>query len=190
MNQEFKKAVDEKNLASVRMMLSNELLFDPRGKSFEGMLRYAKDNLPDLFVEEKPSRFSIPAEKEKWDENVLSQMKRDLNMNFSVEKLALFVEMAKYVGADKAEEMEEEEHRANTVIEDSKKEEKEPYHRTRKSSSRKKTGTIVTGSGAVIAVSGLLVEGALGTVLSVLGGVVAIGGVILLATPEKRNDGK
>lgn len=186
MNQEFKKAVAEQNLASVRMMLCNELLLDPRAKSFNEMLQYAKDNLPNLFEAEEPSRFTIPSDKEEWDDNILSQMKRDLNMNFSVEKLALFVEMAKYLGADKATEIEKEEEeriRRKKEEEERMHHEKEAYHK--QTASRKKTGTIVTGSGAIIAITSLCVEGALGTVLSIIGGVVVIGGVILLTVPEK-----
>lgn len=188
MKQEFKNAVDEQNLSSVRMMLSNELLFDPRGKSFEEMLQYAKDNLPNLFEEEKPSRFNIPSDKEEWDNKVLSQMKRDLNMNFSVEKLALFVEMAKFLGSDKARVLEEEQNLSNSKGNDDENRRSTGDRKQEKSINRK--GLVVTGSGAVIAITGLCVKGTLGTlgtVLSIVGGAVAIGGVVLLTVPKKTN---
>ena len=185
-NQEFQNAVNERNLASVRMMLTNELLLDPRGKTFEEMLQYAKDKLPDLFEPEQPSRFSIPSDKEEWNDDVLSKMKRDLNMNFSVEKLALFVEMAKHVGADKATELEKEElERKKRAKEKKEKKTGEHTSGSRTRNSRKTTGTIITGSGAIIGITGLCIEGTIGTVLSILGGVVAIGGVILLSVPNK-----
>jgi len=187
MNQEFQNAVKEQNLASVRMMLTNELLLDPRGKTFEEMLQYAKDRLPNLFEAERPSRFSIPSDKEEWDDDVLSKMKRDINMNFSVEKLVLFVEMAKYVGASKAGILDREEQERNKRNEERKREKSEEQDSGRKTrNTRKKTGTIVTGSGAIIAITGFCFEGTIGTVLSILGGVVAIGGVILLSVPNKQ----
>ena len=181
MTQNFIDAVETRNLASVRMMLCNELLLDPRGKSFAEMLQLAKDKLPDLFEAEKPSRFSIPSNPEEWDVEVLSQMKRDLNMNFSVEKLALFVEMAKQVGNEKAKALDEEEKRRR---------EENGQRRSKERSTRKTTGTIVTGSGAVIAITGLCIEGTIGTVLSILGGAVVIGGVILLSTSGKSDSNK
>lgn len=185
MTQEFKQAVQQHDLASVRMMLSNELLFDPRGESFGEMLAYAKDNLPDLFETERPSRFSIPSEPKEWNADVLSKMKRDLNINFSVEKLALFVEMAKFLGKDKAETLNDNEtkNKSNDSKNTDSSHEVTTVHRK---ISRKKAGTIVTGSGAIIAITGLFVEGSLGTVLTIAGGVVAVGGVILLSVPKKQ----
>ena len=51
MKQDFVEAVDAKDLAMVRIALSNELLLDPRGATFTEMLKYAVDNIPDLFEE-------------------------------------------------------------------------------------------------------------------------------------------
>ncbi len=169
MTQEFKKAVEDKNLAAVRMMLSNELLFDPSAKSFAEMLEFAKDKLPNLFEAEAPSRFEIPSNKEEWNDEVLSQMKRDLNMNFSVEKLAIFVEMAKHLGAGKKVSYPD----------------PEPGPQPKPKKTGNNAGKIVTGSGAVIALTGLCIEGTIGTVLSILGGVVVIGGVILLSVTNQ-----
>lgn len=189
MTQEFKNAVNSKNWPLVRMMLSNELLLDPRGDSFAKMLEYAKENLPNLFEAEKASRFSIPANKEGWNEDTLSQMKRDLNMNFSVEKLALFVEMAKYLGSDKAASIEKEEQiRAEKyreqIINRSKTVSSE--HAGAKANSKSRTtGTIVTGSGAVIGITGLFIEGTLGTVLAILGGAAVVCGVALMTVSKK-----
>ncbi len=113
-------------------------------------------------------------------------MKRDLNMNFSVEKLALFVEMAKYLGAEKAGELEREEEAKKKALAERKIKEAEEAKRTRVSKSQKKTGTIVTGSGAAIAITGLCLEGTIGTILSIAGGAVVIGGVLLLTVPCKK----
>ena len=98
MNNEFIKAVEDKKVKTVRMMLSNELLLDPRGETFGKMLQYSKENLDNLFEPNEPARFDIPTNKEEWTDEVVSKMKRDLNMNFSIEKLSLFAEMAKWTG--------------------------------------------------------------------------------------------
>ena len=173
MNQEFIKAVADKNLAAVRMMLSNELLFDPRGESFCKMLEYANNQLPDLFETERASNFTIPSDKTDWNDDTLSKMKRELNKNFSREKLAIFVEMAKHVGSSKAEEMRTEEHSS----------EEARTKTNQKSCSRKKAGTIITGSGAVIAITGVALES---TLITVLGGAIVIGGVVLLTVPKQK----
>ena len=103
----FTEAVNSHELAKVRMMLCNELLLDPRGNTFSEMLAYAKDNLHDLFEENKESNYEIPIDKSQWDSVLLSKVKRDLNSNFSVEKLALFQEIAMWVGREKANNLEE-----------------------------------------------------------------------------------
>lgn len=182
MKQDFIIAVDNHNLASVRMMLSNELLLDPRGTTFAEMLKYAKDNIPDLFEENKLAKFTIPNDKEMWNRALLSKMKSELNLNFSIEKLAIFEEMAKYVGKDKAAHLTEEE----KTHEDEENVVGSDMRQKQKSSIRnRKTGVIVTGSGAVIAITGLCVKGMIGTMLTILGGAVVIGGVILLSTTSK-----
>ena len=173
MNQEFIKAVADKNLAAVRMMLSNELLFDPRGESFCKMLEYANNQLPDLFETERASSFTIPSDKADWNDDTLSKMKRELNKNFSREKLAIFVEMAKHIGSSKAEEMRDEEKQDSENVE---------TKFSPKSCSRKKTGTIITGSGAVIAITGIALKS---TLITVLGGAIVIGGVVLLTVPKQ-----
>lgn len=189
MTEEFITVVNSNNLPIVRMMLSNELLLDPRGKSFAEMLEFAKDKLPNLFEVEKASRFAIPANKEEWTDDTLSKMKRDLNMNFSVEKLALFEEMAKYLGANKAASLDNEEkirvqrHREQTVRDGEEIFSTENPSRTRPN--RKTTGTIVTGSGAIIGITGLCIEGTLGAILTVIGGAAVVCGVTLLAVSNK-----
>lgn len=201
MTNEFKKAVEENDLKSVRMMLTNELIKEPSGKTFEEMLAFAKERMPDLFVAEEPSKFAIPADKSQWDTTVRSQMKRDLNMNFSVEKLALFIEIVKYVGAEKAASIEarnKEEEKKRAAL---RKVEsagttgasgttgatgagRTRHGRTgRKADPFKTTGTILTGSGAAIAITSICLKS---SVLAIIGGGVLIGGVFLLCIPRKK----
>lgn len=184
MTQEFKVAVADHNLPIVRMMLSNELIGDPRGESFSEMLQYAKEALPDLFEAEEPSRFSIPADKEDWNEDVVSEMKRDLNMNFSVEKLALFVEMTQYVGKERAEELDAKE--AEEAREEEERLKEDAKRRKIQAAQRKRNGTVLTASGAAVTITGLCIKGALGSVLSIAGGAALIGGVLLLTVPKNK----
>lgn len=101
MKNDFITAVNNHELSKVRMMLSNELLIDPRGDSFSEMLDYAKNNLPDLFEVDKPARLDIPSSKEEWTQELLSSVKMELNLNFSKEKLTLYLEIANWVFREK-----------------------------------------------------------------------------------------
>ena len=51
MKQTFIESVKSGDVEEVRLALSNELLLDPRGKTFAEMLNYAKANLSNLFEE-------------------------------------------------------------------------------------------------------------------------------------------
>ena len=53
MKQTFIESVKSGDVEEVRLALSNELLLDPRGKSFTEMLSYAEANLSNLFEENK-----------------------------------------------------------------------------------------------------------------------------------------
>ena len=53
MKQRYIDAVTGRNLVKVRIMLADELLLDPRGNTFKEMLAYAKQNLPNLFEDNK-----------------------------------------------------------------------------------------------------------------------------------------
>lgn len=50
MDTKFINAVQIKNIVRVRLALSNELMLDPRGKTFKEMLQYAESNLPLLYA--------------------------------------------------------------------------------------------------------------------------------------------
>lgn len=187
MNQEFIKAVEERKVRIVRMMLSNELLLDPRGNTFGEMLEYAKDKMENLFEPNEPARFDIPANKEEWTDEVVSKMKRDLNMNFSIEKLLLFAEMAKWSGRDKAQKLDEENphgHATSSNLHNEKDKigtTKAP--RTNKHNAVCRNGSFVTVGGAILTIVGICAGKTLITILG--GGMVVIGGVVLMTTRKK-----
>ena len=64
MKEHFIKAVEDGNVGKVRIALSNELLLDPRGKTFAEMLIYAKEKLPNLFEENKEANYNVPPKEE------------------------------------------------------------------------------------------------------------------------------
>ena len=180
MNNEFIKAVEEKKIKTVRMMLSNELLLDPRGETFGKMLQYSKENLDNLFEPNEPARFEIPTNKEEWTDEVVSKMKRDLNMNFSIEKLSLFAEMAKWTGRDKAQQLDKEVEKQKNKTERTNNNGKSAAIPKRKTINKR--GIFVTTSGAILTVVGLCAGK---TLITLLGGMVVIGGVVLIVTRKE-----
>lgn len=185
MNNEFIKAVEENKVKTVRMMLSNELLMDPRGKTFSEMLEYAKDRMADLFEPNEPARFDIPADKEEWTADVVSKMKRDLNMNFSVEKLKLFEEMAKWNGRDKAEKLDNNDNinNGNNQRHESTKAQghnnKPASTAARRRRTPRHTASFAIAGGAILTIAGICAGKTLITIIG--GGIVVIGGVALMA---------
>ena len=176
MKNEYKEAVDNGNIAMVRIALSNELLFDPRGVSFKEMLEYALAHLTNLFEENKDASYTVPPT-DQWDEDFMYEVKSDLDTNFSKEKLAFYEAVVKYVGKDKAIEVEEEE---ALPIPDSNYPEKS--HPTRTIKITKVSGGVTAG-GTIVATVGLCTGM---TALTVIGGAIFVGGVLLIFNDNKR----
>lgn len=175
MKTEYKDAVNSGNTAMVRIALSNELLFDPRGTSFNEMLAYAVNHLPDLFEENKDASYTVPP-KDQWNENFMYAVKSDLDANFSKEKLAFYEIVVKYVGQDKAVEVEEEETSPAPSTNNSK-----SAHPTRTIKITKVSGGVTAG-GAIVTTVGLC-SGM--TALSIIGGAILVGGVLLIINDNK-----
>lgn len=187
MRQNFIDAVKNGEVKSVRMMLSNELLLDPRGKTFSEMLQYAKDKLPNLFEENKPLDFEILEDKSQWDDDFMFKVKKDLNNNFSYEKLGLFEAVAMEVGKKKAQEIEKEE-TSSTTFQPHQESSHNPKTTTTGASQRKvlvdkKTASVITVSGAILAIIGV---GIGKTLLTLAGGTIVVGGIVLLTVADKQ----
>lgn len=176
MKNEYKDAVDAGDVAMVRISLSNELLFDPRGISFNEMLAYAVAHLPNLFEENKDASYSVPP-KEQWNEDFMYEVKSDLDSNFSKEKLAFYEAVVKFVGKDKAIDIEEEENRPVYN-----KDTADHEHPTRTIKITKVSGGVSAG-GAILATVGLCTST---TVLTIIGGAIFVGGVLLIINDNKR----
>lgn len=100
------EAISDGDLITIRLYLANELLLDPRGKSFNKMLSYAEMNIVDLYEIHDGTDFSEVSSI--WDEELLFNLRNDLDYNFSKERLVFFEKVAKTVLEEKAQLMSKE----------------------------------------------------------------------------------
>lgn len=107
MNPKFKQTVDEKDIIGVRVALSAELLQDPRGNSFDEMLKYAEASLDNLYVADDGQNEERPSAE--WNQDYLFELKNKLDFNFSKEKLEMFKKVAQCVLKGKARQLDTEE---------------------------------------------------------------------------------
>jgi len=207
MKQRYIDAVTGRNLVKVRIMLADELLLDPRGNTFKEMLAYAKQNLPNLFEDNKEANFVISPDRSTWDIDLVSEIKQDLISNFSVEKLALFQEVAMEIGKNKAKALAEEENRERSRLggtsntrrttsstggsssDRNKSDETSDTNRNgrRQTTDKRTMGTISLCGGAALTIVGVCVEGVAQTLLCLVGGAaVVVGGIVLLSENKKK----
>ena len=176
MKQKFIESVKSGDVRKVRLSLSNELLLDPRGKAFAEMLNYAKANLSNLFEENREARYEV-LPKEQWDEDFLFTVKNDLDSNFSVEKLAFYQAVIEVVGKDKMASLDKED--KQTKMQTSR-----PHQPKGKAKRSKKTVSMsVATGGAVLTIVGLCVGK---TLLTLVGGAVLIGGVLITINDSRK----
>ena len=178
MKAKFIKAVDEGNTLRVRLFLVNELMLDPRGRSFNEMLDYAQTHLAGLFESSDGKEYSQGVED--WNKDFLFELKNDLDTNFSKERIEFYAKVAKYVLRDKVEQLNKEE-------EEQKNKDKRRHGNVRSehysSSSKKKAYAGVTAGGVVLTVAGLCAQKAILASLGVAG--IVIGGVLLYKESQK-----
>ena len=210
MKPKYIEAVSSRNLKKVRIMLIDELFLDPRGITFTDMLKYAKSNITDLFEENKESNYEISADRSTWNIDLASKIKQDLILNFSVEKLALFQEVAMEIGKDKAKALAEEENRERYRSDDtsntrrtsniggsssdrnrdsSRRDDSSNANRNgrRQATDKHTMGTISLCGGAALTIVGVCVEGVAQTLLCLVGGAaVVVGGIVLLSESKKK----
>lgn len=204
MKQRYINAVSSHDLDKVRIMLADELFLDPRGITFSEMLKYAKENLPDLFEPNEAANYEFTDDRSSWNLKLASTIKQDLISNFSVEKLALFQEVAMEIGKDKAKALAEEENRecsrsrstSNTGGssfdrngDNSRREDSSSTNRNgrRQTTDKRTMGTISLCGGAAMTIVGVCVEGVAQTLLCLVGGAaVVVGGIVLLSENKKK----
>ena len=178
MKVKFIKAVESGDLVSVRLFIANELMLDPRGKSFTEMKNFAEAKFDNLYDPDNAKSYS--SVKTDWNEELLFSINNDLDDNFSKEKLAVYESVAKYVLKDKAEELDKEEasRSARTITTSN----SENTGRTQRRNN-KKLYTCITVGGAAIAVTGLCLSRVALASLGLAG--VVIGGILLYNDAKK-----
>lgn len=178
MKAKFIKAVESGDLVSVRLFISNELMLDPRGKSFSEMKNYAEAKFSDLY--DVNDTKSYPSDNKEWNEGLLFSIKNDLDDNFSKEKLAIYENVAKYALRDKAEQLNKEEasrsQRIDTAINT------DNVGKAQKKNN-KNLYLGITGGGAVVAVTGFCLSRVALASLGIAG--VVIGGILLYNDAKK-----
>ena len=80
METEFIKEVESGDLVGVRLSISNELMLDPRGKSFSEMKTFAEAKLTNLYDVDDSTKYS--SVKTDWNEALLFTIKNDLMITF------------------------------------------------------------------------------------------------------------
>ena len=178
MKVKFIKAVESGDLVSVRLFIANELMLDPRGKSFTEMKNFAEAKFDNLYDPDNAKSYS--SVKTDWNEELLFSIKNDLDDNFSKEKLAVYESVAKYVLKDKAEELDKEE--ASRSARTTTTSNSENTGRTQRRNN-KKLYTYITVGGAAIAVTGLCLSRVALASLGLAG--VVIGGILLYNDAKK-----
>ena len=178
MKVKFIKAVESGDLVSVRLFIANELMLDPRGKSFTEMKNFAEAKFDNLYDPDNAKSYS--SVKTDWNEELLFSIKNDLDDNFSKEKLAVYESVAKYVLKDKAEELDKEEasHSARTTTTSNSENTGRSQRRNNKN-----LYTCITVGGAAIAVTGLCLSRVALASLGLAG--VVIGGILLYNDAKK-----
>ena len=172
MKAKFIKAVEGGDLVSVRLFIANELMLDPRGKSFSEMKNYAETKFSNLYdIDDAKSYSSVKTE---WNEDLLFTIKNDLDSNFSKEKLAIYEDVAKFVLKDKAEQLNKEEASRSSSV--------NAAGRVQKNN-KKKLYMGITVGGAAVAVTGLCLSRIALASLGLAG--VVIGGILLYNDAKK-----
>ena len=172
MKAKFIKAVEGGDLVSVRLFIANELMLDPRGKSFSEMKNFAETKFSNLYdIDDAKSYSSVKTE---WNEDLLFTIKNDLDSNFSKEKLAIYEDVAKFVLRDKAEQLNKEEASRSSSV--------NAAGRVQKNN-KKKLYMGITVGGAAVAVTGLCLSRIALASLGLAG--VVIGGILLYNDAKK-----
>lgn len=101
MKPKFLEAISDGDILTIRLYLANEMMLDPRGKSFDKMRTYAEINVDSLYQTHDGTDFSEYSSL--WDEELLFNLRNELDSNFSKERLDFFAKVAQVVLKEKAE---------------------------------------------------------------------------------------
>lgn len=98
LNDDFIKAVSDKRMWAVYQRLSDIMPIDPSLKTQDEMLKYAEENLTELYQPHDGE--VLNTDSAKWTKEYYDDEKYRLENNFSRERLSLLRDMTKYRYAD------------------------------------------------------------------------------------------
>ena len=104
MKQKFLDAIKDNDVVLVRICLSNELLVDPRGQSFDEMLKLAESQMKNLY-EDSYSNFGLESDRTLWNKKYLSNLKNELDTHFTKQLLSHYRDVVLVVLKEKADSM-------------------------------------------------------------------------------------
>lgn len=177
---EFKKAVVDKNVDVLHIMMSNSLLCDPTFEEFDEMEKLAKD-VPGLYVEYD----GRPLENDsgKWNDNYIHRLDAELVLNFSHERIAHIKKVIQYLRPIKATKMP----KSNKQNEKIYNQKKLSYQEQKRQDQQEGRIIKIVSGAAVGGVAGGVISGVAGgsVIAGAVVGAVVVGGVVALATKQK-----
>lgn len=104
----FIEAINSNDIKSVRLFLSNELLLDPRGSTFDEMLSYAEEHCENLY-ENYDSSFSIEKDSNMWNKKYMNDLKNEIDIHFVKDFVLHYREVTSAVLKEKIQALAQEE---------------------------------------------------------------------------------
>lgn len=92
---EFKNAVSQNKLIRVRIILKDNMVIDPTLKGFDEMVRYAENNIPNLYDEHDGEKLDY--DMAAWTKNYMDEQMVIAVNNFSKERIELLKKIVKKV---------------------------------------------------------------------------------------------
>ena len=167
LTKEFTEAVENGKKTRVRIMLKDIMLVDPSLRSFNEMIKYAEQNMSDLYDQHDGE--SLNNDSAFWDEDYMNQQMTSVVTNFSKERIGLLKKIVKKLyGYKIQEEMVSTENNGSSWP---------------SISAGGFTGIQIAGGIVAVAGAGALVGGIVGlnAPVAIVGGVALAGGIAMVA---------
>lgn len=173
---EFRKAVLEKNVDLLHIMMSNSLVLDPTFEEFEEMEKVARD-VPGLYV--KYDGKMLENDSSKWNNDYLHWIDTELVYNFSHERVDHIKKVIRYLHPVKSKQMPKENEQNKE-----KNNQKNSYQEQKRQDQLDGRIIKIVSGAAVGGVAGGVISGVAGgsVVAGAVVGAVVVGGVVALAT--------
>lgn len=172
---EFKEAVEEDNKLRVRIMLKDMMVIDKSMQKFDEMLSYAQSRINDLYDIHDGEKFE---EKDSWTTEYMNAQLVKLLSNFSKERIEILKKIISHLYSRETSGYSSKENIKDDIDINIK------YSKRRRYSDVQKVGGAVTLVGAGAVACGLAFSS---TIVTAIGGVVAISGIGMIALNNGRD---